>query len=175
MKRFTRSSKKAKAKATSDDAGPQSSPTASTTYTTQASSQKFEGIDLLASLRADELDQEINIGQKPAQLPKKLFENQGYWQIKRREVIVPPNTDIYVQALEQAANRLVAKAKELVIAYDGDEEACSQPLAEAQEWCIDTINMISGETSVKQYKKKCAARKKVWDENEEQFHREMNT
>lgn len=119
--------------------------------------------DLFVNLRKDELDQEMNLDVKPQPLPKKAFQNQGYWEIKPRDPKNAPHGSGYVRALEQAANRLVAKAKELVIAHEGDDDACQKPLVEAQEWCIDTIDMIAGEIDRKKYRKKWTDRKMEWE------------
>lgn len=163
--RNTRSTSNAKARALSSRLATSSSPIIfpSSGDTISATSFSPEDSDLLANLRADELDQEMNLDVMPPTLPKKVFENQGHWQIKPREMNGAPHSSVYVRALEQAANRLVAKAKELVIAHDGDDTACQEPLAEAHDWCVDTIDMISGEINRKKYNKKWTAKKSNWD------------
>lgn len=160
MSPTTRSSGNAKRCDPSVVPDPSPSEKTSSDDTICASSPSAKIDDLFINLRADELDQETNLNCKPPSLPKKAFENQGHWQIKPRDTM--QHNNIYIQALEQAANRLVAKAKELVIVHDGDEVACQKPLMETQEWCIDTTSMLAGEINIKEYKTKWNARKQVW-------------
>lgn len=104
----------------------------------------------------------MNLDVKPPPLPKKAFQNQGVWEIKLKDTKKAPHSNEYVRALEQAANRMVAKAKELVIIHEGDDAACQKPLMEAEEMCIDTIDMFEGDIDRKKYRRKWMAKKEEW-------------
>lgn len=124
--------------------------------------RRFDGIDLLTNLRADQGQRQLNLDLKPPPLPKKVFQNQGAWEIKLKDTKNAQHNNEYVRALEQAANRLVAKAKELVVVHEGNDAACQKPLMEAQEMCIDTIDMLEGDIDKKKYNRKWTTKKAEW-------------
>lgn len=141
---------------------PLSSPTDTTTVDENVPPpRRFDGIDLFAHLRTDERRQETQFNVKPPQLPKKV-QTQGYWEVKPRDTKNLPYSSEYVRALEQAANRLVAKAKELVVVYEGDEDKYKKPIMEAEEMCIDTIDMLEADMDRKKYRQKWTANKATW-------------
>lgn len=122
----------------------------------------FDDYDLLANLRTDERDQEMMLDLKPPPLPKKLIQNQGLWELKLKEPKDLRHNNEHIQALKQVTNRLMAKAKEMVIVMEGDDAACEKQLEEAHELCVDTIAMFEGSIDRKKYRRKWMAKRAAW-------------